>query len=149
MKKYIKNIKYFFADLIGMFFAYLSSILIGIYLDPLNYTIITKTFINLFFNALAFVFFYLLSYYLLHVREYIEEKNNMKYDFKELIVGFSKSMVVNYLIKGTGLYLVIKNQLFPIWMVPLIIFPPAELLGYYIRQRHNYKKGFFTLYFKD
>jgi len=131
-----------------MFFAYLSSILAGIYFEPINITNISKTILNLIINAISFVVFYLLSYHLLHIKEYYLKQKNFKYDIKELLKGFSKSMTVNYFLKGVGFYIAITSDVLPIWMVPIVVFPPAELLGYYIRQRHNYRKGFFTIYFQ-
>lgn len=148
MNKYVKNIKYFSADIIGMFFAYLASILAGVYLEPVDITNVSKTILNLIINAISFMIFYLLAYHILHIKQYYLKQKDFRYDIKELLKGFSKSMTVNYSLKGIGFYVAISTQVMPIWLVPVVIFPPAELLGYYIRQRHNFKKGFFSIYFK-
>lgn len=144
-RRFLKNLKYFSAEIVGTVSAYTLSVIIAMYTANLETSNAWRTFLNLGFNALGFIGGYLITYHSMHLKEYYYRLQSPLHDISVLMGGFAKGMSINYSLKAIGYYSALSLFNLPHWLLPFIIYIPAELIGYTVRQIHNHKYGYFEI----
>ena len=142
-----KNLKCVLADLPSAFFGYgiatATTIVCRENDIPDEYNVL----MTVFAKSVGFYVGNLISYPLMHLKEYKEEEKSLKEDIKKLnrsnIVGLSLTLPL----KALGHYALLKLTNIPYEIIPSIVYPAAGAVGTFGRYYSNFRQGLFNIPF--